>query len=165
MVSAEAKLARLMLEYDEGRRPRMYKDTVGKWTIGVGWNLSDNGLPPHIIDALLEHGIQTAAVDLDAVVPSWRTADPIRRAALLNWAFQLGRARMLSFQRTIPLLQQQRWEDAARNLRMSKWARTDSPARAARIIGQIRTGQVDTTYPARVGFAAATLAHTAAVDA
>ena len=33
-----------MLERHEGLRLRVYQDTVGKWTIGVGRNVSDLGI-------------------------------------------------------------------------------------------------------------------------
>lgn len=139
-----------MLEHDEGRVRKLYRCTAGYLTIGVGHNIEANGLPDHIIDALLDYGMEVAARDLDALVPTWRTADEVRQAALLNWSFQLGRDRMRTFTRTLPLLTKQRWTEAARNMRLSKWARSDSPARAKRITWQIEHGAVDPSYPSKV---------------
>lgn len=33
-------------ELHEGFRPKLYKDTVGKWTVGIGYNVDDRGLAP-----------------------------------------------------------------------------------------------------------------------
>ena len=48
------------LTRDEGREKYLYQDSVNKFTIGVGWNIQDNGLPDEIIDRLLMIGIYNA---------------------------------------------------------------------------------------------------------
>lgn len=154
------ELAQSMLEYDEGRRKKAYRCTAGYLTIGVGHNLDANGLPDHIIDLLLEHSMEVATRDLDTVLPNWTSADPIRRAALLNWSFQLGASRMRQFKNTLPYLSRQRWTKAADNLRLSKWATRDSPERAARVIHMIEFGTMPAGYPHTTQLAAV-----AAVDA
>ena len=40
----------------EGVRERPYLDTVGKWTVGVGWNISDRGVPGYAAHELLSRG-------------------------------------------------------------------------------------------------------------
>ena len=50
------KLEQLLIDH-EGYEKKPYTDTVGKITIGVGWNLSDKGLPEEIIQQLLFRGI------------------------------------------------------------------------------------------------------------
>jgi lysozyme len=165
-VPAGRTLAAVTLEYDEGRRRKLYRCTAGYLTIGVGWNIEANGLPDHIIDALLQYGQQVAARDLDRLLDgTWRTADPIRQAALINWSFQLGYDRMAKFVRTLPMLRQQRWADAARALRLSKWAKSDSPARAARVIHMIQHGTLPHDYPTHVHAVARTVEAAVGVEA
>lgn len=156
-------LAQMMIEYDEGRRSRMYKCTANKWTIGVGWNIEDRGLPGHIIDALLEYAIEIAAHDLDRLVPTWRTADPVRQAALLDWSLQLGATKMATFRNSLRYLRDQQWAQAARNLRLSKWAKQDTPERARRIVYAIEHGELGPGWPPAIIRAAVDIE--AAVDA
>jgi lysozyme len=43
-------IVRAQLKVDENIKSKPYRDTVGKWTIGVGRNLDDVGLRPKEID-------------------------------------------------------------------------------------------------------------------
>ena len=57
-------LAKLKAELirDEGRRIRPYRDSLGIWTVAVGWNLEARGLPPGI-SYLTEGGAITTTVE------------------------------------------------------------------------------------------------------
>jgi lysozyme len=53
-------ITKAQLRVDEAVRAKLYKDSVGKWTIGVGRNLDDVGLRPDEIDYLLDNDVRVA---------------------------------------------------------------------------------------------------------
>lgn len=128
------------LEREEGRRARMYQDSVGKWTIGVGFNLSDRELPDPIIDALLDWCIADVQHDLDRALPWWRNLDDVRSTALAHICFQLGIVKLQAFKNSLALLQAGRWDAAADAFLDSLWAR-QVPNRAKRVTDMIRAGR------------------------
>jgi lysozyme len=90
-------LLRTELSRDEDRRVFPYKDSVGKLTVGVGWNIEDKGLPGEVIDRLLDIGIEEAEQALDKIEPRWRVLKPIHQRVLLNMAFNLGEKKFRAF--------------------------------------------------------------------
>ena len=130
------------LTVDEGRKSRMYLDnaTPPRWTIGVGFNLSDRALPDPIIDALLDWCIDNVQHELDSALPWWRTMNDARQNALANMAFQMGIDKLMKFKNTLVLLKSGRWEAAADEAMNSDWAR-QTPNRAKRVTDMIRKGE------------------------
>ena len=130
------------LTVDEGRKSRMYLDnaTPPRWTIGVGFNLSDRALPDPIIDALLDWCIDNVQHELDSALPWWRTMNDARQNALANMAFQLGLDKLLKFKKTLDLLKTGRWDASANEAMDSDWAR-QCPNRAKRVTDMIRKGE------------------------
>lgn len=124
---------------DEGWRGRPYKCTAGKTTIGYGHNLDDNPLPKEIGELLLEHDMRLALLECDTF-PWFHKLTHARKCAIANMMYQLGRGRFMGFRKMIAALEKGDYEEAARQAEDSKWARSDSPARAARVIQNIRQG-------------------------
>lgn len=134
------------LEGDEGRRRSAYQDHLGYLTIGVG-RLIDarrgGGLSDDEIDYLLRNDITRRAEELATRWPAFlaiAATEPVRARGILNMAFQLGVDGLLGFHNSIAYLERRQWREAAANLRLSLWAK-QTPARAARVIGMIETGQ------------------------
>ncbi len=127
------------LRRDEGVKLKPYRDTVGKLTIGIGRNLDDVGISNVEADTLLKNDIGRTMADLDKHLPWWLTLDAARRGVLANMAFNMGINGLLSFKNTLALIQQGRFEDAAANMLMSKWATQVGP-RAKRLSDQLHTG-------------------------
>lgn len=115
-------LLKKRLTISEGKRNRLYKDTVGKWTIGVGWNIEDKGLPDGIIEQLLDIGINEAVALLDARIPWWRTLDDARQSVLVDMAFNMG-GKLFTFVNTIAAIKRGEWKKAAAGMRASLWAK------------------------------------------
>jgi lysozyme len=128
------------LETHEGRRAKPYLDSLGKWTIGIGHNLSDNGLPNEIIDELYMKDINDAISDLNARLPWWKGLDDVRSRALVDMAFQLGIGKLLGFARALAAIKAGEWETAGDELLESTWAK-QTPVRAREIAEMIRTGK------------------------
>lgn len=115
---------------DEGLRLRTYRCTAGVLTIGVGHAIKPG---EHIQDGdtitleqagwFLTRDIATAISDVIFIFgreafDSWSDA---RQRAITNMAFNLGRARLLTFRNTIQAIKDGRWNDAARGVRNSKY--------------------------------------------
>ena len=111
------------LERDEGRRKRIYVDTVGKVSVGVGRNLTDRGLRDDEIDLMLTNDIAEVVGELDHALPWWRDLDEPRQRALANMVFNLGMPRLLGFPLMIAALRIGAWDEAAKQARNSRWYR------------------------------------------
>lgn len=148
----------------EGLKLAPYLDSVGKWTAGVGYNITDRGL------ADLEHAIgrkvkmpdlrltrDEALLVLRADVariarvipqhfPEYVGLDEVRQRVCLDLAFNLG-FRALAFKNVIAAIKRRDWSTAARELWRSKWADQvgDGPGRhwdrADRLTKMLLTGQ------------------------
>jgi lysozyme len=134
-----AKLA-AQLTADEGKRYRVYTDSVGKLTCGVGRNISDRAFSDDEIALMLSNDIAGAERDLDRNLPWWRTMTEARMQALCNMCFQLGIDRLLGFKNALTLLHFGRWDAAADAFLDSKWA-SQVPQRAKRVTDLIRKGE------------------------
>ena len=136
---------RLQIMSHEGSGPMRhgrhfpYKCPADKWTIGYGRNLEDVGISADEARDLLDHDIQECLKDLGSFA-WWEGLDPVRQRALCDMRFQLGSVGFRGFTRMVFALEQGQFDDAAAHARDSKWARQDSPARAATIAAMIETG-------------------------
>ncbi len=127
------------LSFDEGRKKFLYKDSVGKWTVGVGWNIDDKGLPENIIDQLLDIGINEAESDLNILCPRWREFNADRQRVLLNMAFNMGRNVFYKFKKFWSALNQDvpDYIEASKEGLDSRWARQVG-VRADRLMKRLR---------------------------
>lgn len=128
------------LSRDEGREYRIYKDTVGKITGGVGRNLSDVPFSDDEIDLMLGNDIDRACAGLDKSLPWWRSLDPVRQRVMINMAFNLGVAGLMTFVNTLNFIKSGAWDSAANGMLNSKWA-MQVGARAQRLAQMMRTGE------------------------
>lgn len=83
-------ILRSQLKVDEGIKPKPYRDTVGKLTIGVGRNLDDVGITPTEIDFLLDNDIDRAENVAKVCFPNFDALSDNRKAVLTNMAFNVG---------------------------------------------------------------------------
>lgn len=125
-----------MLEKDEGFRSKPYKDTVGKLTIGIGRNLDDRGISLAEARFLLKNDVAECVRDL-SLYSFWENANDSRKAALINFRFQLGLAGFQKFKNTIAKITAGDWGGAADAMLESRWA-TQVPARAKRVTDMLR---------------------------
>jgi lysozyme len=89
-------LAEPIIRRHEGTRSKIYKDTVGVPTIGIGRNLEDPGLSDDEIEYLFANDMQRAHETASAY-SYWDTLTDTRKAALIDMAFQLGPSRLAGF--------------------------------------------------------------------
>lgn len=152
----EAELTR-----DEGERLKAYRDTKGKWTIGIGRNLDDcgttplprtkvdvlaNGINQAECDLLFVHDIERTEADLDRYISWWRNLDPVRQRVLLNMCFNMGWGAgtphgLHTFVNTLAMVQRGEYSRAAEGMLRSEWAR-EVGIRAQRLANMMREGRV-----------------------
>ena len=108
---------------EEGVKQFPYTDTVGKLTIGIGHNLTDNGLSPEIIDQILENDIIDVVADLDANIKWWSNLDEVRSRVIASLCFNMGISKLLEFKRMLAALEMGNFSTAAFELQNSKWYR------------------------------------------
>ena len=127
------------LTIDEGRKKRMYLDTVGKWTVGVGRNISDRDFSDDEIDLMLSNDIELVERQLDIHLPWWRKMNDARQNVLVNMGF-MGIGKLLGFKNTLAAMLSGRFDDAAKGMLDSLWARQVGD-RAKRLAEVMRTGE------------------------
>lgn len=133
-----ARLAK-QLEIDEGKRPKMYQDTVGKWTAGVGRNLSDRSFNDDEIQLMLANDIALATKDARQLVPGFDNLDDVRQEVLANMAFNMGYAKLSGFKRFLAAVNGSEFAEASLEMLDSRWA-NQVGARALRLSKAMRTG-------------------------
>lgn len=127
------------LKRDEGLRLTPYQDSVGKWTIGYGRNLSDTGISQYEAELLLQHDLINASLALKNALPWTDGLDDARRGVLVNMAFNMGIHELLEFRHMLQATQEGDYATAAMQMTQSKWA-GQVGARAERLARQMETG-------------------------
>ncbi|WP_246174058.1 glycoside hydrolase family protein [Paraburkholderia hayleyella] len=136
----DAKKMKAELARDEDRRARIYVDTVGKVSGGIGRNLTDKGFRESEIDLMYVNDIADTEQFLDRNLPWWRNLDDVRQRVVVNMAFNMG-GKLLTFVNALAALQRCDYEAAANGMNDSKWAKQVG-ARAQRLVNMMRTGRV-----------------------
>ena len=140
-------------ENEEGKRYQVYKCTAGKNTIGIGWNIDANPLPPDIAKYLQENGrildehidrlwaisIGRAIADCKKLFPNYDLFSPNRKIALTDFVFQVGLTTAREFVNTIKAINDGKWQEAADRMMKSAWF-NQVPNRAHKVIDLIRRG-------------------------
>lgn len=130
------------LKRDEGEVLHAYQDHLGFWTIGIGILIDKHrggGLLPEESEFIFKNRLRLIDEALSKRIPWIKKLDPARRGVLLNMAFQMGIAGLLAFKNTLPMIEAGKYQDAAKAMLQSKWAK-QTPARAQRLSNQMRTG-------------------------
>ena len=133
-------LLRQQLFRDEGKRNHLYLDTRGKWTIGIGRNLTDKGLSDNEIETLFTNDLNEALYGVKRALPWVEELDDARLGVLVNMAFQMGLGGLLSFKRMLSYIRVHNYTRAYEEMIDSKWA-TQTPSRAYRLAKQMETGE------------------------
>lgn len=131
----------------EGWRNAAYPDPLTNgdpWTIGVGHTGPEvfKGLmwSDELISKTLDDDIAKKTAEVRKVLPWFDRLNEPRQAVLVGMAFQMGTAGMLGFNRTLASIRDERWDDAANGMLLSKWAK-QTPKRVRRMARQISTGE------------------------
>ena len=127
------------LSIDEGRRKRIYVDTVGKISGGVGRNLTDRGFRDDEIDLMLANDVAEAVGECRRLFRSFDSLAEARQEVLVNMMFNMGYTRLAGFKKMVAAVQAGNWREAAVQMLDSKWA-DQVGDRADRLADAMRTG-------------------------
>jgi len=130
---------RAMLVRHEGLQLKPYKDSVGKLTIGVGRNLEDDGISERESYMLLDNDIMSHTIDAQKL-PVFTALDPVRQDVLIDMVFNMGIRRVQGFKKMLAALSVKDWEEAAAEMRSSKWA-VQVGARARELAAMMQKGE------------------------
>ena len=124
----------------EGLRLKPYKDSVGKLTIGIGRNLDDRGISHATAEQMLEEDIDLVLSQLEDKLPFFKGLDVVRQRVLADMCFNLGINGLLGFHNTLSFIEEGRYDAAATNMLLSKWAKQVGP-RAHTLARMMREGK------------------------
>jgi lysozyme len=134
---------------DEGVRLRAYKCTTGHLTIGVGHKLTPREIQSDMTEISLEQAgyllhqdIGLALAGCYGIFGRWHfdgLSEP-RQRALVNMCFQMGTAGLAKFRKMVAAIMRNDWGTAYVEALDSKWAKSDSPARAKRVALALKAG-------------------------
>lgn len=137
---------------DEGLRLRPYLDSRDNWTIGVGRYIGPNLRQLRITEAtakqMLQEDISHAVADACRLIGAeqFNSLPAARQHAIVSLVFNLGYPKLRNeFIQTVPALVEGRFEDAARFLKDSLWAR-QVKGRAERIIAMLLNAEHPEEY-------------------
>ena len=160
-----------MLIKHEGVRLKPYKDTVGKWTIGVGRNLDDKGISKSESDFispgaalhdtlnsikhngiseqaalfLLNNDIRESEEQLKSHLSFYSLLPDVRKIVLINMCFNMGIAKLLDFKKTLHYIESGNYESASQEMLNSKWAQ-QVHHRANELSDMIRDNIIPASY-------------------
>ena len=137
-----------ILHREEGEVLELYNDHLGKKTAGCGHllieadgDLFDAPLGTPISqeqsDAWFEKDVQTCINDAHWLHPDLEEHPQVVGVVIAAMAYQLGLPSLASFRLFNQAIENRQYQLAAQEMLNSKWAETDTPARAKRMAGLI----------------------------
>tara|TARA_R110002020_G_scaffold260588_1_gene474938 strand:- start:864 stop:1292 length:429 start_codon:yes stop_codon:yes gene_type:complete len=128
------------LKVHEGVRDKVYLDTEGIETIGVGRNLKDKGLSEDEIDYLLQNDISEFKSGVQDTWSWWDNLDDVRQRVVVDMAFNMGLGGLSKFKNTLGHIEAGEYEEAASEMLNSRWA--EQVGRRAKTLSEMmRTGE------------------------
>ena len=138
------------IKINEGFRANIYQCTAGVDTVGYGFNVNyleedelalNKGVVEPMTTEVAHKILELKLKKLKAALIrefSWVEQKPvIVQEALLEMAYQLGIPKMKSFSQTLAYIKEDNYQQAAINLRKSKWA-TQTPKRVENLIRSLQ---------------------------
>lgn len=140
-----------LLQYEEGFREKPYLCSEGYPTVGTGIRIGPKGADlknyeftvPREVDAVwLQYKLNECMRGMlgnERISKAINVLDEARTAVLVSMAYQMGVAGLAQFKNTLYLVETKQFEEAAKAMLDSKWAR-QTPNRARRHAEQMRSG-------------------------
>lgn len=134
------------IEFFEGNVPKVYLDSLGLKTAGIGHLLThaDADMPvgtpvsPVQVNRWFNDDLRNAVNLANKIIPDLGTHDEVRQRLIVNLVFNLGN-KFSTFKNTINCFNNRDYNGAAENLHMSKWF-TQVGRRGPAIVLALRTG-------------------------
>lgn len=132
------RLEQKLIEH-EGLRLKLYKCSMGKWSVGVGRNIEDNGITSDEAEYLLKNDIQTARLAAFKY-PWFKSLDDVRQEVVIMMIFQLGAKTFAGFKKTIAAIHAGNFDLAAKEMQKSAW-HNQTPRRCEEMAMIMRNGK------------------------
>ena len=130
-----------MIQRHEGFVPRVYMDTVQVPTGGYGHAfLIGSPISHRIAEMFFEEDYSRCLKDYEQLKPLIGELDPVRRAVIIDMLFNLGLPRLKMFKKTLAAIRAKDFEEAAKEMLDSKWARQVG-YRARKLAEMMETGE------------------------
>ena len=105
-----------LLELHEGKRNRMYLDSKGIETIGIGHNLRDVPLSDAAVSQIFQDDLDDVIREAHNSFPWFVRLDEVRQAAICDMLFNMGLPTFKTFKRTIGYLENSQYVDAGQEI-------------------------------------------------
>lgn len=126
------------LQIEEGVRLKLYPDSKGILSIGVGRNIQANGIRPDEAELMLANDIAASVTFLSQYAWYTKLSD-VRRAAIIDMSF-MGVDRLLHFVLMIAALDAGNYAEARAQVVNSQWFKDVGPTRGNRVADMIASG-------------------------
>lgn len=127
------------LRRDENEKLFPYVDTDGKTTIGIGRNLTDDGISPDESQMLFRNDTTKFITTLNNRLPYFQNLDITTKGVLINMCFNMGFKGLETFEKFLYAVAHGDRETAAKEILDSKF-HLETGDRAVRLAQQLRTG-------------------------
>ena len=107
----------------EGICLKPYKCPAGKWTIGIGRNIEDNGITEAEAIILLMNDIERCKWEVETAFPWVSGLNTARYYVLVNMCFNMGISRLSSFKKMLTALRDGDYNTTSIEGLDSRWAR------------------------------------------
>lgn len=111
------------LKIHEGVVLKLYKCSQGYYTCGVGRNIQANGISMEEAELMLANDIDDCIVDLKRNIGFFDDLPETIQEVMVNLCFNIGINKLLNFKKTIGLLRDEKYLEAADEILDSKWSK------------------------------------------
>lgn len=118
--SFKARLKQLIVSH-EGYKTHLYTDSVGKQTVGIGYNITDRGMPDSWINQQYDEDVTYFDQQLSQDFDWYIGLNDARKMILIDMCF-MGYKTFKEFERMLQALRFGDYEKAASEILKSKWA-------------------------------------------
>lgn len=101
--------------------PKPYLCSAGKWTIGYGRNIEDNGITEREGASLMVNDLYDSVRSVRSIFPNYATYPEKVRLVLLDMMFNMGKPTFLEFKKMIAAVKARDWKTAADEAEDSEW--------------------------------------------
>lgn len=122
MVRDFTKKAEGEMRLNNGRH-KLYKCPAGKYTLGYGYNVEDNGLPEDMAQELLRRELDASQSILEANVDEWDKLSHARKSVLIDMCYNMGWPTLSKFKNMFAAIKAEDFEEAAIQMMDSRWYR------------------------------------------
>lgn len=135
----DIELFKSQLVEDEGLRNKVYEDTEGNLTVGVGHKVlpednlkRDSVLDSDAVERIFDKDAISAVKQASTLAVNWESLPAQAKHVLANMTFQLGKAGVSKFEKTLDLINKKDFKGASVEMLDSKWAK-QTPNRAKKM--------------------------------